>query len=65
MSSNQIESFDKLGYLSKMKNLKTIYLNGNMISKYPSYREEVIKYCPGITQIDHYNTKVTYTYKIK
>jgi len=48
-----------------MKSLKTIYLNGNMIAKYPSYREEVLKRCPEIGQIDHYNTKVTFTYKLK
>ena len=60
MPSNKIDSFEKLKYLNKIPSLKTVYFNGNPVTLFPSYREEIIVNCPQIEMIDHFSRVTEY-----
>lgn len=59
--NNGIRYLDELQTLSRLKNLKSLSLQGNVVSKMPFYREHVVCMCPALTLLD--DEKVTADYR--
>ena len=52
MSSNLIGTFDDIEKLSNCKDIKTVYLEHNPISKDFEYRKKMAEILPSLRQID-------------
>lgn len=63
LMNNSIRYLDELQTLSCLKNLKSLSLQGNVVSKMPFYREHVVCMCPSLTLLD--DEKVTADYREK
>lgn len=61
--NNSIRYLDELQTLSRLKSLKSLSLQGNVVSKMPFYREHVVCMCPSLTLLD--DEKVTADYREK
>ncbi len=58
LSNNKIENYEDFNDIKNLPKLQTIYLGGNPVTNFMSYREEVMQLCPNITQIDCFHKKI-------
>ena len=58
--NNSIRYLDELQSLSKLKKLKALSLQGNIVTRMPFYREHVVNLCPGLTLLDDEKVSAEY-----
>ena len=59
--NNNIRYLDEIQILSRLKGLKVLSLQGNVVTKMPFYREHVVTMCQALTLLD--DEKVTPEYR--
>ena len=52
LRKNEIASFDEVRKLSRLKNLKTLWLADNPVAALPQYRYKVLQFCPKLEVLD-------------
>lgn len=52
LRKNEVASFDEVRKLSRLRNLKTLWLADNPVASLPQYRAKVLQMCPALEILD-------------